>query len=61
MIPDGRAPGEPHGVCGHPLPPQVEGNILGLHLDRHPLTQAAQRVIDGAGCHGHRILKNGNG
>ena len=57
VIPDGRPPGEPHGVGGDPLPPQVQGNILGLDLDSDPLTQPTQRVINGAGSHGHRILK----
>ena len=42
---------------GDPLTPQVERNILGLDLDSDSLAQAAQRVIDGAGSHGHRILK----
>ena len=60
VIPDGRAPGESHGVGGDPLPPQVQGNILGLDLDSDPLTQTTQRVVNGAGSHGHRILKIGN-
>ena len=42
---------------GDPLAPEVERNILGLDFDSNSLAQAAQRVIDGAGSHGNRILK----
>ena len=39
---------------------EIERNILGLDLDSDPLTQTTQGVINGAGSHGHRILKIGN-
>ena len=57
VLPDGRAPGQPHGVGGDPLSAEVERDVLGLHLDRHPLTEAAQRVVPGPGRHCHGVLK----
>lgn len=57
FLPDGRTPGKPHGVGGHPLSAEVQRDVLGLHLDRHPLTEASQRVVPGPGRHCHGVLK----
>ena len=57
LLPDGRAPGEPHGVGGHPLAPQVERDVLRLHLDCHPLAETTQGVISGPGSHRHGVLE----
>ena len=57
LLPDGRAPGEPHGVGGHPLAPQVERDVLRLHLHGHPLAEPAQGVVSGPGGHGDGVLE----
>ena len=40
-----------------PLAPQVERDILRLHLDRHPLAETTQGALSGAGSHRHRVLE----
>ena len=42
---------------GDPLAPQVERDILRLHLDCHPLAETTQRVLSGPGSHRHGVLE----
>jgi hypothetical protein len=59
-VPDGRAPGEPHGVGCHPLAAQVHRHILRLDADRHLLGQPPQALVHRPGRHRNRVLNTDN-
>ena len=42
---------------GDSLAPQVERDVLRLHLHRHPLAESTQGIVSGASSHSYGVLE----